>query len=62
MDDMDQLLIEFTTFEMTAGPPGCSDSEYFEIISSSYSGGVVGPDNSRFCGMNTDQHLYLDVT
>merc|ERR1719339_44932 len=23
--------------------------------------GVLGPGNSRFCGLNTDQHLYLDV-
>jgi len=60
-EDVDQLLIEFTSFEMASGPNGCSESEYFEIISSSYAGGVLGPDNSRFCGVNTDQHLYLDV-
>ncbi len=40
---------------------GCSQLEYVEIIAPSYAGGLLGPGNSRLCGMNTDQHLYMDV-
>jgi hypothetical protein len=59
--DVDQLLIEFVFFEMPIGPEGCGDDDFLEIISPQNPSGVLGPGNSRFCGLNTDQHIYLDV-
>jgi hypothetical protein len=59
--DVDQILVEFVSFELAVGPTGCSELEYVEIIAPTYAGGLLGPGNSRLCGLNTDQHLYLDV-
>jgi len=59
--DVDQVLVEFVNFELAVGPTGCSQLEYVEIIAPSYAGGLLGPGNSKLCGMNTDQHLYMDV-
>ena len=60
-DDVDQLLVEFVSFELAAGPRGCRDNDFVEIIAPTYAGGILGPGNSKFCGLNTDQHLYLNV-
>merc|ERR1740128_674064 len=59
--DVEQVLIEFIDFEMPISPYGCTDIDFFEIISAHDPDGVLGPGNSKFCGLNTDQHLYLDV-
>eukprot|EP00088_Acartia_fossae_P036809 TRINITY_DN379_c0_g1_i2.p1 TRINITY_DN379_c0_g1~~TRINITY_DN379_c0_g1_i2.p1 ORF type:complete len:692 (+),score=142.29 TRINITY_DN379_c0_g1_i2:51-2126(+) len=60
-DDVDQILVEFVAFELPAGPEGCTDGDFIEVIAPTAAGGILGPGNSRFCGLNTDQHFYLDV-
>jgi len=61
-DDVDQVLIEFITFEMGIGSEGCTDQDYLEVIIPSKSDDLIGPGNSKFCGVNTDQHIYIDVS
>ena len=46
---------------MPIGPEGCGEDDYLEIISPQSPGGLLGPGNSKFCGLNTDQHIYIDV-
>jgi len=61
-DDVDQVLIEFITFEMGIGSEGCTDQDFLEVIIPSKSDDLIGPGNSKFCGVNTDQHIYIDVS
>lgn len=46
---------------MPIGQDGCGEDDYLEIISPQSPGGLLGPGNSKFCGLNTDQHIYIDV-
>ncbi len=46
---------------MPIGQEGCGEDDYLEIISPQSPGGLLGPGNSKFCGLNTDQHIYIDV-
>ena len=55
------FVLEFVYFEMPIGPVGCGQDDFLEIISPQNPGGILGPGNSKFCGLNTDQHLYLSV-
>jgi len=61
-NDVDQILLEFINFEMPIGPDGCHETDYLEIIIPTKSDDLLGPGNSKFCGVNTDQHIYLDVS
>lgn len=60
--DVEQVLIEFIDFEMGVGSDGCTDFDYLEVIVPSKSEDLIGPGNAKFCGINTGQHLYLDVS
>jgi len=60
-DDVCQVLIEFVDFEFPIGKHGCFDDAYLEVINPMTPEGVLGDGNSRFCGINTDQHVYLPV-
>jgi len=59
--DVDQVLIEFIIFELPISRKGCTEEDYLEIISPQKAHGVFGEGNSRLCGHNTGQHVYLDV-
>jgi len=59
--DVCQVLIEFVDFELPIGKSGCFEDAYLEIINPMMPEGILGKGNSRFCGINTDQHVYLPV-
>jgi len=59
--DVCQVLIEFIDFELPIGKHGCFEDAYLEIINPMMPEGILGKGNSRLCGINTDQHLYLPV-
>jgi len=59
--DVDQVLIEFIVFELPISKKGCTDEDYLEIISPQKPNGVFGSGNSRLCGHNSGQHIYLSV-
>ena len=46
---------------MGIGSEGCTDQDFLEVIIPSKSDDLIGPGNSKFCGVNTDQHIYIDV-
>eukprot|EP00088_Acartia_fossae_P023946 TRINITY_DN248_c0_g1_i2.p1 TRINITY_DN248_c0_g1~~TRINITY_DN248_c0_g1_i2.p1 ORF type:complete len:606 (-),score=69.42 TRINITY_DN248_c0_g1_i2:104-1921(-) len=57
-----QILVEFEDFELPINPAtGCLPTDYFEILSPSDPDGIIGPNNNRFCGLNSGQHFYIRV-
>jgi len=62
-DEVCQVRLDLIDFEMAAPVCGdCSNVDNLEIINTAQPGGVIGPGQSRLCGLNSGQHLYLPVT
>ena len=62
-DEVCQVRLDFIDFEMAAPVCGdCSIVDNLEIINTAQQRGVIGPRQSRLCGLNSGQHLYLPVT
>eukprot|EP00091_Calanus_sinicus_P000603 TRINITY_DN1051_c0_g1_i1.p1 TRINITY_DN1051_c0_g1~~TRINITY_DN1051_c0_g1_i1.p1 ORF type:complete len:323 (-),score=81.51 TRINITY_DN1051_c0_g1_i1:303-1271(-) len=62
-EEVCQVRLDFIDFEMAAPLCGdCSLVDNLEIINTAQPGGVLGPGQSRLCGLNSGQHLYLPVT
>jgi len=62
-DEVCQVKLDFIDFEMAAPLCGdCSMVDNLEIINTAQPGGVLGPGQSRLCGLNSGQHMYLPVT
>merc|ERR1719318_607384 len=61
-DEVCQVRLDLIDFEMAAPVCGdCSIVDNLEIINTAQPGGVLGPGQSRLCGLNSGQHLYLPV-
>jgi len=60
--DVSQVLLEFEDFEMPVSLSGHDcENDYLEIINPFKPYGIFGPGNSKLCGINTGQHIYLSV-
>eukprot|EP00092_Neocalanus_flemingeri_P060349 GFUD01072317.1.p1 GENE.GFUD01072317.1~~GFUD01072317.1.p1 ORF type:complete len:571 (-),score=91.33 GFUD01072317.1:47-1714(-) len=61
-DEVCQVRLDFIDFEMAAPVAGsCSGVDNFEIINTAQPGGVFGPGQSKMCGLNKGQHVYMPV-
>eukprot|EP00092_Neocalanus_flemingeri_P024265 GFUD01026314.1.p1 GENE.GFUD01026314.1~~GFUD01026314.1.p1 ORF type:complete len:338 (-),score=42.11 GFUD01026314.1:125-1138(-) len=61
-DEVCQVRLDFVDFEMAAPQAGsCSGVDNFEIINTAQPGGVFGPGQSKMCGLNKGQHVYMPV-
>eukprot|EP00092_Neocalanus_flemingeri_P042236 GFUD01046096.1.p1 GENE.GFUD01046096.1~~GFUD01046096.1.p1 ORF type:complete len:583 (-),score=84.94 GFUD01046096.1:104-1852(-) len=61
-DEVCQVRLDFIDFEMAAPQAGsCSGVDNFEIINTAQPGGVFGPGQSKMCGLNKGQHVYMPV-
>eukprot|EP00092_Neocalanus_flemingeri_P006257 GFUD01006731.1.p1 GENE.GFUD01006731.1~~GFUD01006731.1.p1 ORF type:complete len:571 (+),score=86.05 GFUD01006731.1:46-1713(+) len=61
-DEVCQVRLDFIDFEMAAPQAGsCSGVDNFEIINTAQPGGVFGPGQSKLCGLNKGQHVYMPV-
>jgi len=61
-DEVCQVKLDFIDFEMAAPLCGnCDLVDNLEIINTAQPGGVLGPGQSRLCGLNSGQHLYVPV-
>ena len=57
-----QVRLDFIDFEMAVPLDGtCAQVDNLEIINTAQPVGVLGPGSSRFCGLNSGQHVYLPV-
>jgi len=58
-----QVKIDFLEFELPIpGPDGvCTPTDHMQIHNPRQPFGVLGKGNSRFCGLNGGQHIYLPV-
>jgi hypothetical protein len=61
-EEVCQVRLDLIDFEMAAPVCGdCSVVDNLEIINTGQPGGVLGPGQSRLCGLNSGQHVYLPV-
>jgi len=55
-----QVRLDFIDFEMPNPVAGvCDNGAYLEIFNPATPLGALGPANSKICGLNQNQHLYL---
>jgi len=62
LDDVTQIRLDFLDFELPDPQEGeCRDTDHMEIVNNLHPVGVLGQGQSRFCGLNTGQHLYMEA-
>jgi len=60
--DVTQIRLDFFDFELPGPINGeCRDTDNFAIINNLHPVGVLGNGQSKLCGLNSDQHLYMEA-
>jgi len=61
-EEVTQIRLDFMDFELPDPVGGeCRDTDHMEIVNNLHPVGVLGQGQSRFCGLNTGQHLYMEA-
>jgi len=61
-EEVTQIRLDFLDFELPDPQGGeCRDTDHMEIVNNLHPVGVLGQGQSRFCGLNTGQHLYMEA-